>query len=347
MTPEEATKAATLRRYIGNPDTMAEMYVKDGQVAYRPFEVGDLDSVLEEHVTGVRTVGSYVLHFDKARFLCFDLDNGDQAEARRLLAACKRMGLNAALEVSGGKGYHVWVVFDILEPGDQVKRLAEYIAAEVGFTGEVFPKQAVATKTGNLVKLPYGKHQKTGNWSRFIGPPPLPALNSHARFEKAVEKLPAVQTKQVTSVPSGLGTYPCMESFQTDPPGEGERNNCLYHYAFMLRRGGLVDPFVETALRDLNEAMSEPFPDWKIDELVRQSMNNRPGCNSVPPERHCGDLCITRRYTTQTLWPGKLRQAPEGSQVLLEVGERDGDVVELRHPDIAQARARLTNGDGS
>lgn len=332
-----------LRYLIGNPNAYA-VQQKDG--SYRPVRDPLTADILRDHLDGHITVGTYVLNFDKARTIVFDIDDGDRALALKLAAACKGFGLTPSIEFSGRKGYHVWVVLEQYEPAADVQRLAKTIAAQVGFNGEVFPKQATARDLGNLVKLPFGVHQVTGTRSSFVGG--MPYRTSHERFVSAMSR--------VGSAPAPLhgkavayGPLPCMESIQTNPPVEGERNRSMFHFATMLRRGGLTDPFVETVLRELNQRVG--LDEYELEAIIRNSATSGPSCGQLSPERQCGERCVKDRPAKfLSLRPGQVRQAADGELVVVEVRRANaGDrVVEFQHPDITQSKAALAEQrDGS
>ncbi|MEM3618563.1 MAG: hypothetical protein QXK47_05780 [Candidatus Bathyarchaeia archaeon] len=150
-------------------------------------------NVLEEHLAGNKTVGVYQLGFDSTvKYLCFDLDpeklNDPEAAARKILQVCfekKREGdverpriwhHAVLLEASRypDPSFHVWVLFNIPTHAKVARWLGLRILELAGLSPrevEVFPKQMELTPErpyGNFVKLPLGKHQAAGKWSRLL-----------------------------------------------------------------------------------------------------------------------------------------------------------------------------------
>lgn len=310
-----------IQDFIGNPSVYA---VQQDDGSYRPVRE-PLDG-WADHLAGTRTLGTYVLQMDKARFMVFDDDTGDLGMAQQLKAAAGLRGLNAGVEFSGRKGYHVWVLFARWLPAADVQRLAKAIAADVGFTGEVFPKQTVARDLGNLVKLPGGVHRVTGQRSRFIGPEP--ALNTVGAFQAALDALPPAPVVSSSSTDS----RPCLESIADQPPREGERHNLLFHVAGFMRYNGYPERFIEEVLVNLADA---EFPEEELDEIIRDAQY--PMCNALGPDRHCPDgECIKDRRGQVS--PGNLKHAPDGSVVKVTIARRrtrDGrvDALDVEHPD--------------
>lgn len=322
-----------LRDFVGNPEAYAGQNA-DG--SYTPIRSTLTDEELQRHARGQDTLGTYVVWYDKARFFVFDIDDRDLQLARRLSDECEARGLSAGIEFSGRKGFHVWVLFDGWMEAADMQRLAKDIAATVGFNGEVFPKQGSARDLGSLVKLPLGKHAVTGADSRFLKEP---QVNTTTRFSEVFDKLPAPVVQQ----PKGGGPLPCLDSIQSNPPANGERNNLYFHFAAHMRRMGLHEDAIAAVLTDM---WLDPDP-GEIEELVRNSEFSGPTCDSVPDERHCGEACIKQRAKGLSLRPGQLRNGQEGELIVVKVGPRKGQVLDLEHPDMDQAKGTLRKGDGN
>ncbi|MEM2973343.1 MAG: primase C-terminal domain-containing protein [Candidatus Caldarchaeum sp.] len=335
-------RLTTLKKFIGNPHVFA---VQQPDGTYRPIRQPLTDEALQEHLLGKVTYGTYVLNFDKARFFMFDIDNGDITTARALLSASQKYGFRAVLEESGRKGYHVWVLLTDWYKAADVRRVAKAIAAEVGFTGEVFPKQDTARDLGNLVKLPCGVHQVTGARCRLIG---TVVLNPLERLETALSKLPAPSSRPSgTSKPS---TLPCLDSIQENPPQVGQRNILLFHMACHLRRMGLQEQALAAALAVI--VPPEDLDPGEFEAIVRNSEFSGPICDQLPEDRKCPpEYCVkTRSNKALSQRPGQLRNAVEGEPVVMIAGPRTpgSNVVPLTHPDAEAVKAALrTRKDGN
>jgi hypothetical protein len=323
-----------LRDFLGNPNAFAEQQA-DG--TYRPVRSPLNDADLAAHALGQKTVGTYVVWLDKARMFVFDVDDRDLRLANVLAEACRARGFTPGVEFSGRKGYHVWVLLDQWASAADMQRVAKSIAAEVGFNGEVFPKQAAARDLGSLVKLPLGVHAVTGNQSRFLSEPEVSPV---AVFLDALAALPPEPAQATTS---GSGPLPCVDSIQSDPPKEGTRNNLYFHFACHLRRMGLHEEAITAVLEDL---WKNPAP-GELEGVVANSEFSGPMCDSVPADRHCGEACIKNRAKGLSLRPGQLKNGTDGELVVVRrAGHTEGldNVVNLEHPDLRVARAVLKEG---
>src|SRR5690606_8308598 len=84
-----------------------------------------------------------------------------------------------AVSWSGGKGYHITLYFESPVQAKIAKQIGEDIRDLLGLPNsgdphvEVYPKQSElndSKKFGSLLRLPLGKHPKTGNCSIFVDP---------------------------------------------------------------------------------------------------------------------------------------------------------------------------------
>jgi len=184
--------ALALRRLFINREDCYCVQKRDG--GYIKVDEPLTVDVLQRHLRGEVTVGAYQLGLDNTvKYLCFDFDPehlpDTREAARRLLAVLfeKRREDDSVerpkvwpsavlLEASRwpDESYHVWVLFSLPVHakvarwlGLRCLELANLNPKEV----EVFPKQTALTKDrpyGNFVKLPLGKHQAAGKWSRLL-----------------------------------------------------------------------------------------------------------------------------------------------------------------------------------
>ena len=166
-------------------------------------------SVLQQHLIGELTVGAYQLGLDNTvKYLCFDFDpehlHDAHAAVQSLLtvlfekhreAHCverPRVWPSAViLEASRwpDPSYHVWILFSIPVAAKVARWLGLRCLELAGLNPrevEVFPKQTELSKDrpyGNFVKLPLGKHQAAGKWSRLLNPETFEPLPNEALFD--------------------------------------------------------------------------------------------------------------------------------------------------------------------
>jgi len=149
---------------------------------------------IQQHLVGQQTVGAYQLGLDNnVKWLCLDLDpeklTDPEQAAKKIINVCfeKRKEADGVerpriwphsllLEASRypDPSYHVWILFNTPTHAKVARWLGFRILELAGLSPkdvEVFPKQSELTPErpyGNFVKLPLGKHQAAGKWSRFL-----------------------------------------------------------------------------------------------------------------------------------------------------------------------------------
>jgi hypothetical protein len=152
------------------------------------------DAVLEQHLKGHITVGSYQLdRVSRVKWLCFDFDPEKLANPQEAVKEVLNVLFEEEEEADGinrprvwphsilleasrypDPSYHVWILFLISVSakatqwlGYRILELANLNPKQV----EIFPKQAELTQDrpfGNFVKLPLGFHQVEQKWSRIL-----------------------------------------------------------------------------------------------------------------------------------------------------------------------------------
>ena len=152
------------------------------------------DEVLQQHLDGKTTVGSYQLDLNNlVKWLCLDLDpeklTAPQETAKAILTVMRTKvedsdgnenpriwNHSIILEASRypDKSYHIWVLFMVPVKAKVARWIALRILEMVKLNPkqiEVFPKQNEITPEhpyGNFVKLPFGKHQVEQKYSRML-----------------------------------------------------------------------------------------------------------------------------------------------------------------------------------
>ncbi len=334
---------------VGNPDVYA---VQNEDGSWLPIRERLTPKVIKRHTDGEITVGTYIVKPpDQARTLVFDIDSGSEDEQQAMLSAVldalSAVQLSGAVEFSGKKGYHVWVVAEDFLPAAVLYRIGRGIREEAGYPAmEVFPKQTEVRDLGNLVKLPGGVHRVTGKENNFISVGH--SLNTLATVEGLTELAslyPEVGMRKRRADAPAVVEYPCVHTLQEGVP-EGGRNIGLFQLATMLRRWSISDENVEAIVRRANDRSPDgPLPEDELVSILDGSCFSGPVCNQLTEDVHCGDQCILARHQGLYTRPGAVKWAAVGEIVTVEVAERTegGTIIEVSHPDIVQGRAILAN----
>lgn len=194
-TPSIANLELFLKLFEGRDTVFGKQWLRGlGYSPVRPERSINTDDILS-HIQGIETYGIYPLKKDNAvKFVCFDIDlpkNFAEVEEDALVTdksillpqvknicttimdvfhACSFNSKDILIEDTGGRGYHVWIFFDISIPAISAREFAYSILKKANVQCEVFPKQneVAEGRYGNLIKLPLGLHRKYKQYSSFI-----------------------------------------------------------------------------------------------------------------------------------------------------------------------------------
>lgn len=173
-------REALMAVFNGRRDVYAEQLTRtrmgaDGNpergATWRLVEKPLTDQLLDQHLAGKRTVGTY-LHQEGSLvgFALWDVDTRDHSPVRLMLQALEEWEIESLLFDSGSKGYHLVAAFSELLPGNIAYAFTRSIWHQAGEPEHVdlFPRQGAITPErpyGNQVKLPLGVHRGTGESS--------------------------------------------------------------------------------------------------------------------------------------------------------------------------------------
>lgn len=195
LNESEITKYMEL--FVGRED----VYAVDSIMNYKRHVEDVLQPLLSDkvrqHLEGKETIGTYIQRSNGTiKYMVLDLDiskgvllqNPDQKLMEEYLNKClrvateilkefSRMGLRGYLEKSGCRGYHIWIFFAEWIPIRYANFLSDIIDEKIGnlwrggeIQVEYFPNKTKLRngKKGQVMKLPWGIHPKTGRRSYFI-----------------------------------------------------------------------------------------------------------------------------------------------------------------------------------
>jgi len=152
-------------RFVQRHDCYPVQYRNNGG-GYRVVREKLTDDIILSHLKGQQTIGLYGSVDSTTKWLCIDVDDLNTTAIREIQNHARRLKIPYLTELSGKKGYHLWIFFNKPYPN----RIARALATAFAFDHEVFPKQDRISDNGlgNLVKAPLGRHQITGNWAIFL-----------------------------------------------------------------------------------------------------------------------------------------------------------------------------------
>jgi len=166
-----------LRKFVSRVEPFARQ-LDTG--AYYRIDKPLTDAQLQQHLDGTKTLGTYVMNEEgNINWICIDIDcEIEDLPLFNMLADFiydKFPDFERAKEFSGRRGYHVWL---FLDKPDKPKFYRELVISRLLQNGinsktvEIYPKQNALNHTskglGNLLKLPFGIHQRSGKRSTLL-----------------------------------------------------------------------------------------------------------------------------------------------------------------------------------
>lgn len=149
--------------------TRAFSHLSDGTKQYYPLQTGHL----EAHFKGQQTLGAYILDRQSLTTKIVLDDDSEQGldRLKEIGQDLSRCAIPSYLEQSR-RGGHLWIFTPPLY-GLEARRIGTHILTQHGLTPkeiELYPKQNTVQpdQVGSLVRLPLGKHRKTGLFYGFV-----------------------------------------------------------------------------------------------------------------------------------------------------------------------------------
>lgn len=207
-------------------------------------------------------------------FICFDVDDGSVTTVRTIMHELNVVGIPMEyihVSFSGGKGYHVEVFFDAIIPTHVLRLLYHWIV----YSGKLDTRKVEFRPTQNQsIKLPLGKHHKTGKICWFVDTKtflPIRTNDYLAEIRKLSADSVMAEIEKIPKVPIRLNECANRErGDRADEVGEtGIRHDTLLKMAVDSRRRGEsrneCQQLLETWYRTNAHLVSTPEPENEKD----------------------------------------------------------------------------------
>ena len=196
--------------------------------------------LIMEHLQGKYCLGAHPIgEKGECRWIGWEVDSAAALPPLRRRVASMFPEKAILIHATGGRSYHIKVFFKHPIRSEDAYRLARHVAE--GLRGvEYFPKQpTVGRGYGNFMRVPLGRHRKTGRIGVLIRPrslfeiapcePPVPPI-----FSSLAEECPfrIREARMVDGKIELLDTYSCTYY-------DGSIGRCSQHLCPMLRRKGV------------------------------------------------------------------------------------------------------------
>jgi hypothetical protein len=224
------------------------------------------DDHLRAHLEGRERIGAYFLDAEgMTDQLVFDDDANQPELVKRLLSILDEIGIEAYVETSKSKGFHVRAHFEPA-PAADLRKIGVYVAHRVGVPDiEVFPKQdkrGGEDKLGNFMWLPlHGGSLKSGKTAIVDG------SNGLAPFPDQWEALRVIPINALETLASALaiveeagGSSTTTKKREPVPDAipVGNRRDTLTRVAGANRRLGLGEAEIYPILAEVNRTRCDP-----------------------------------------------------------------------------------------
>lgn len=288
------------------------------------------DEVLREHLAGTKTVGIYQLGEDNTvTWICIDIDKDRGADdtvdpdllhrsaqtlATEIIRRFRLIGINALIEDSGNRGYHVWVFLSEPVAASVAQTIGHFVLENLDVPQnmhiELFPKQAFTRSYGNLIKLPLGLHLKSRRRALFVDdnfqthPSQLSILQDVQTTSAATllsiirrYRLDIPQPREI-SAPNdeGYGRFVplCLHRLMNDGAPDGMRDAVGFRIACYLRNRGIPRDLALSTMLQWNERnappMSEQLVQSKVDSAYAADYHFTP-CSDPSFDPYCSAAC--------------------------------------------------------
>ncbi|MDO9334137.1 MAG: primase C-terminal domain-containing protein [Dehalococcoidales bacterium] len=283
--------------------------------------------VLEQHVQGSITIGSYLVVpvINRVQVGVIDLDSKTPQCKERVLWLkhwLEHFGLKPLIEPSGNKGYHLWLVFKAWLLASDVQRLlkaavraAEEALGKPDYLVEIFPKETMVTegKFGSGVKLVWGVHRKTGKRTTFVdetfqpledwGVPVVEALPAvpEGDLQAILLEFPAEPAPPPRTEAPKSYALPCFGKMLAGVP-EGSRHIASFRLACHLARQGMPEQRALATLLEWDASSNHPPLGQKhIERNLKDGYSGKYklGCADIETLGFCQPDCPIKRKAYQ------------------------------------------------
>jgi hypothetical protein len=265
--------------FVGRPGVYAVAYARGK--GYKPVKRKITPAVIGKHIQGDITAGLYLIRpkDNSVRLMAFDVDKDDEALAKSIAQAAviEVPDTSILIERTGGRGWHIWIFVDDWIEAREARAFMRAVLEKVNLTYpvELYPKQdrIRAEGLGNLMRLPLGKHQRTGKegqlYNAFMLPfdvedgndPDMPLEPAPASLVRGIAQSKIDQEKiSSPAIDDGGGptTLPCISQFQKGV-GEGFRDEAMFRLAAYLHRQQIPKDAAWVVLEKANERSKPPI----------------------------------------------------------------------------------------
>ena len=265
------------------------------------------NEIYQQHLDGIKRIGVYPIFNEKfTRWIALDIDKPDFNIPRDIVLKARGHKLNAYIERSKSKGFHVWIFFDEDILAMEARLVVEMILAELDIKCEIFPKQDIVTKEGfgNFIFLPlFGGDTKSGktvfvNIENEIAIRKVESLNKLKRtttkiFKEIIEinnlKREIPERTVSEEKPISKKELPCIEKIKHGVP-KGHRNEAAFRLTIHLKEKGLSSEDIGTLTTNWNLKNEAPLEKKELLNIINSVFKGKYksyGCDNGIIAEYC------------------------------------------------------------
>lgn len=250
---------------------------------------------VRDHLRGTTTLAPFQLSVDNTvKYLEFDVDltAGGRSTGRTMEDVQTQVVALAEIittyfgkyscmvEISGSKGYHVWMFFADQIAARYAYALGTYIRNLVppieGIEIEIFPKQVTQTSYGSATRIPFGIHRETKVRGVIVDNTFTPHTNQYESFLRVrditEDEIQTIIEQNHIDVPdsirrdSGKGyvRYVCISRLMAEGAEEGHRDVLLYRLGCYLRERGFDENMALLVMQEVNKKSPNPLHEQDV-----------------------------------------------------------------------------------
>lgn len=177
--------------FVGLPNVYGTYDLSSGKA--RQVKASVTNEVFLKHLQGYQPYGVYLLVNDRTRAVVVDFDSANKMWPFEFLSSADHYGIEAYIECSKSKGFHVWIFFNNNGvPAFKARVVAQHILNEIEQPStEIFPKQDrldTNIQYGNFIYAPlFGALVPRGK-TVFVDPGTYKPYQDQWSFLKSVKK---------------------------------------------------------------------------------------------------------------------------------------------------------------
>lgn len=250
--------------FIGREDTYAvEVLMPDGRRMFENTLQPISEKEIQKHLKGDCTIATYVQRNNgTVKYIVFDVDISKKILlklgrdevlfqeymkkagkiALQIQAVIRKMGMEAYIENSGYRGYHVWLFLNGWIRTQYANMFQEAVIRQLNLENDInvecFPNRSKVKdgKMGQLIKIPWGIHSRTGRRTQFLDE----QLSPYSVQNQLLEKICCFPSEKIKRAAAAFCGEETTEKIKEIPIDETLLENCEENIRIVVESCGLI-----------------------------------------------------------------------------------------------------------